>query len=108
MLLSKELYEKCKSAYEDWPDLFQMMEHDNRNALSFMRKIVEYNNEATGISYDVILNAKTIEELKELAQKEQNLIRLREETLEECFNEYVQLYGQGEAEYLLCYGDYLT
>lgn len=105
MLLSKELYEKCKSAYEDWPDLLQMMENDNRNALSFMRKIVECNNETTGISYDIILNAKTIEELIELAKKEQNLTRLREEILEECYNEYVQLYGQNEAEYLLRYGD---
>lgn len=104
MLLSQKIYDQCAKAYPFWPKLLCMIKNDDPGVLYFLRTAYERFH-SSGISYDAVLTANySLEELQALAQKEKENDKLREQLLTDCYNEYVSLYGEAQAEIFLTCG----
>jgi len=76
MYYPEEFKRKCREAFPGDEELNKLLDQESRQIGEFL-----LFNTPTGVDFDIVINATSLEELKELAVKQKRIGELRKEWL---------------------------
>ena len=70
----KDFIERVKEAWPNYPELYKKVEEQSPFVLEYMN-----GNDKNFVTFEEVMSAKTLEELKELVKQRQEIVKKRED-----------------------------
>lgn len=76
MIYPEEFKQQCREAFPENKELSMLLDSGSRMVGAFLEQVAP-----TGVDFDVVINATSLEELKEFAKKQKKIASLRKQWL---------------------------